>query len=349
MLRRTVRRSIPQLIRPNGARQVRRWQGAPLYDRFMRDSGSSAEESPTLDDVTLELRVLRDSTGVSYRAIAARIAARREAEGTPPAAATIAHTTVSDAFRLGRSRLNPILVAEIVSALGCSAEEAEQWRQRCVRARSVRRQAGASALAVERVEKPASRPEQFLAEQSVRNSALGFVSIVLGGVVLNAAGKFVNPLLGDIFFFDMIGTASVALILGPWAAALTGVLFLLIELIKGNVGDALFATTMITSGLIWGYGAQRWGMGKTLPRFLAVSALVAVVTTVMAVPIIVLYFEGAAGRGADGFVATAEALGINLWAAVAGPNLAASLIDKLLTGAAAFYIARLVLRVGRAE
>lgn len=87
---------------------------------------------------------------------------------------------------------------------------------------------------------------------------LAAFAIVLAGVLLNAAGKFMNPLLGDVLFLDMIGTATVALVLGPWWAALAGVLFMLVELLKGNVGDALFATTMVTSGLIWGYGAKRW-------------------------------------------------------------------------------------------
>ena len=170
---------------------------------------------------------------------------------------------------------------------------------------------------------------------------------MLGGVLLNATGKFFNPLLGDILFLDMIGTAVVALLVGPWWAALSGLLFMLIELLKGNVGDALFATTMITSGLIWGFGAKRWGMGDTLPRFLGLSVLVAVTTSLIAVPITVIYYGGEAGRGVDGLITSATAMGMSLWVIVGGSNLAVSLLDKVLTGAAAFYIAKLIRGVRR--
>lgn len=70
--------------------------------------------------------------------------------------------------------------------------------------------------------------------------------------------------------------------------------------------------------------------------------VVAVATSLIAVPITVLYYGGEVGRGADGFVVSASAMGVSLWAAVGGSNLAVSLVDKVLTGVAAFYLVRLV-------
>lgn len=292
----------------------------------------------SLDAVILALRALRDSEGVSYRAIAREISAQREEMGATPAAAKIAHTTVSDAFRLGRSRINPILVEEIARALGASGESAAQWRARCVAAMSEPIGSRPRTPSLSKSE-PHAPTSLGLGEVTRRPSLATISAIVFAGVLLNAVGKFVNPLLGDLFFFDMIGTAAVALLLGPWWSALVGALFMLIELLKGNFGDALFATTMITSGLIWGYGAQRFGLGRTLPRFLVLSALVAIVTSAIAVPITVLYYGGAAGRGVDGLVASATEMGVSLWAVVGGSNLAISLFDKLATGAAAYYLA----------
>lgn len=310
------------------------------------NQGAPTNRVESLDSVISELRTLRESKGASYRAIAAKIFAHREAAGAIPAAAKIAHTTVSDAFRLGRSRVNPLLVEEIALALGEDPEDASLWSARCVAAMAAQADRNGAEQASEAQERVPALPD-LSGDEDTGTPPLTIVVIVLGGVLLNAVGKFFNPLLGDILFLDMIGTAVVALLVGPWWAALSGLLFMLIELLKGNVGDALFATTMVTSGLIWGFGVKRWGMGDTLPRFLGLSVLVAVTTSLIAVPITVLYYGGEAGRGVDGLVTTATAMGVSLWAVVGGSNLVVSLVDKVLTGAAAFYIAKLIRGVRR--
>lgn len=122
-----------------------------------------------------------------------------------------------------------------------------------------------------------------------------------------------------------------------------GGLFAGIEVLKGNLGAALFATTMIPAGIIWGYAVHRFGMARSLPRFLVPSALVGLTTTLLAVPITVLYLGGRAGRGADPLFAMLEEVS-GVWAAVGIVNTALSLPDKLLTGALAYGVARLVLR-----
>lgn len=198
-------------------------------EQDVRPQKQAARFDPLVD----ELRVLRESRGVTYRELAARITRQRENDGVTPAKARIAHTTVSD------------------------------------------------------------------------------------------------------------GTAVVALIGGPWLAALVGLLFVVVELLKFQIGGALFAVTMIFAGLIWGYGVRR-GWGATLPRFLAVSAVVAVATSALAVPITMLYYDGQVGRGLDVLFAYLQAGGLGPWLAVSGTNLTVSLVDKVLTGAIAFLIARLI-------
>ncbi|KAA9134512.1 hypothetical protein [Microbacterium caowuchunii] len=296
----------------------------------------SGDTAATLDALALELRALRESNGVSYREIAARITRRREQDGTPPATARVAHSTVSDVFRLGRARINADLVVEIVLALGVDEEDARGWRERCIRAMSTLRQSP-DAAGIDPAPVSGTRP--------LRSSAGTITLVLAGAVLLNATGEFLNPLIGNVLFLDMIGTAIAAILLGPWWAALAGVIFLIVELLKGDVGHALFAVTMVTSGLIWGYGVQRFELGRTLPRFLGLSAVVAVATTLIAVPVTVFYFGGTAGRGIDGFIAWATTAGADVWAALGASNLTISLVDKILTGAVAFFAAPYVSRV----
>lgn len=320
----------------SGAPGPARYTFAVEHD--VRSHAQPAHGDPLVD----ELRMLRASRGVSYRELAARITRQREADGVAPATARIAHTTVSDVFRPGRSRLNAELVAEIVRALGGDEETAEEWRTRVAR-----RVADVGARPVDALAPVAPAlpvlpaPEALPAATNRPASAFAMTALVVGGLLLNATGRFFNPLLGDILFVDMVGTATVALLGGPWLAALVGVLFVAVELLKLEFGGALFGVTMISAGLIWGYGARR-GWGRTLPRFLALSAVVAVATSAVAVPITMLYFDGQVGRGLDVFYAWMQGAGLGPWFAVGGVNLAISLLDKILTGAIAFALARLI-------
>lgn len=307
----------------------------------MSDLSAQPAPTDTLDSVAADLKALRESTGMSYRALAAAITEQRQAEGLTHAAAQIAHTTVADVFRTGRARINIALVVEIVRVLGGDGEE---WRLRCVRAmrarneQIVRSEADASGRGASDL---VSSDRGALVADVRRPGAVAIV--VIGALLLNSVGKFFNPLLGDLFFFDMVGTAVAALLLGPWWAALVGVLFVTVELLKGDLGGALFAMTMITSGLIWGYGV-RFGFGRTLPRFVGLSAVVACVTTAIAVPITVVYYGGNPGRGYEGIFAWATEL-MDVWAVVALTNLLVSVADKVLVGVTAFFLARAVVRV----
>lgn len=299
----------------------------------MEQDVSPPSSASRFDPLVDELRVLREARGVTYRELAARITRQREQDGVAPATARIAHTTVSDVFRPGRSRLNAHLVAEIVRALDGDVVAAEDWRARVAQVAPL---------------PPASRPLPRVIDAPApilpvapRSSPAIIVALVAGGLLINATGKFFNPLLGDIFFLDMVGTAVVALVGGPWLAALVGALFVVVELLKFQIGDALFAVTMIFAGLIWGFGVRR-GWGSTLPRFLAVSAVVAVATSAVAIPITMLYFNGQVDRGLDVFFAQLQADGLGRWLAVGGTNLTVSLLDKVFTGAIAFLIARLI-------
>ena len=82
---------------------------------------------------------------------------------------------------------------------------------------------------------------------------------------------------------------------------------------------------------MWGYGVRRWRMGRTLPRFFALNCLVAVVSTSLAVPIIVA-LGGETGNGADDVIAAIQETVESLWLAVASANILTSLADKTISG-----------------
>src|SRR5699024_4797122 len=91
-----------------------------------RVAASERRTAPeTYDALVTELRELREQVGQpSYAEVARRIAAHRIDNGVEEFAAMPARTTVYDAFRLGRSRMDPVLISEIARALGESEEDA---------------------------------------------------------------------------------------------------------------------------------------------------------------------------------------------------------------------------------
>ncbi len=81
------------------------------------------------DDLTGRLRALRAAAGSpSYADLVRRVDAVRAARGVPGPERRPGRVTVYDAFRDGRARLDVELVADLVRALGGTAEDAARWR-----------------------------------------------------------------------------------------------------------------------------------------------------------------------------------------------------------------------------
>lgn len=164
------------------------------------------------------------------------------------------------------------------------------------------------------------------------------VALVPVAAALNVVGGTINTTLQLPTFLDMIGTAVVAILLGPWWGALVGVM--------GNIGGAFFtgpvgipfAIVNVAGALVWGYGVRSLGMARSAPMFFVLNVLVALVTTAVAAPIVVFLFGGATGHTSDALTAAFAQAGQDLLAAAFASSIIVSLADKIISGFVALAI-----------
>lgn len=282
----------------------------------------------SFDEIAGDLQALRVAAGSpSYAEIALRITKLREERGEH--AGRPARTTVYDAFRAGRRRLDTALVLDIVRALGADEAAVEVWAERCRTARASDAPAAAST-----VEAPADRrdePEPVPATPPLPPTLSAALLLCLGCLGLNMLGRFLVVELPLPIYLDMVGTAVSAVVLGPWWGALVGLATNLTGVAVSGWSSVPFAIVNIAGALMWGYGVRRWRMGMTFPRFAALNVITAVTCSIIAVPIIVA-LDGATGHGADTVTAALLETVDTLWLAVASSNILTSLADKVICG-----------------
>lgn len=163
------------------------------------------------------------------------------------------------------------------------------------------------------------------------------VALIPAAVALNVVGSFINDALRLPLFLDMIGTAVVAITIGPWWGALAGALT---NTVLGFISSPIslpFAVANVTGALVWGYGV-RWGMGRTMVRYFILSLIVAVMVSLSAVPIYIFVFGGATGHFADLMTAAFVGMGQQLFVAVFSSNIIVSLADKIIASFLALAI-----------
>lgn len=283
------------------------------------------------ESIVDELQRMRlDAGDVSYGEIAARIARQREARGMTAAASRIARSTVYDAFRPGRTRLNPALVAEIVRALGADEAEVERWRQRCLRARRAAVPASAPVQAMPLLELPAAPAPAPSLTTRIGLAAL----IVVLCVAVNLVGGRAILLLGLPLYLDMIGTAVAAIALGPWYGVAVAVgTHAAGAVIEQSFAGMPYALVNIAGALIWAYGVRRWQLGRSPLRFLALNMIVAVGCTAVSVPMTLIFHHGLTTHPAsESMIERLLTVGGGLGLALFSSNIVTSVLDKLITG-----------------
>lgn len=163
------------------------------------------------------------------------------------------------------------------------------------------------------------------------------IALIPAAVALNIVGNYINDTLKLPTFLDMIGTAVVAITIGPWWGALAGALTNTVNGFISNPISLPFAVVNVIGALVWGYGV-RWGMAKTLPRYFILALIVALACTLMAVPIYVFLFGGATGHFSDMMTAAFVGMGQNLITSVFSSNIIVSLADKIIASFVALAI-----------
>ena len=149
------------------------------------------------------------------------------------------------------------------------------------------------------------------AARAAQRIPLSYVAVLVPVMAaLNIVGGFIISIVKVPIFLDMIGTMVVAVALGPWWGALTGIITNTAgSLINGPVGIT-FALCNVVGALVWGYGIRSFGLGKSLPGLIVVGAICGVAVQAMAAPIITFVFGGATGHSSDALVAAISAAGL---------------------------------------
>jgi energy-coupling factor transport system substrate-specific component len=157
------------------------------------------------------------------------------------------------------------------------------------------------------------------------------VAIIPVAAALNIVGGYIAKTLQLPIFLDMIGTMVTAVVLGPWWGALVGAVTNIVgSFISGPIGLP-FAVVNVAGGLVWGY-AHRAGWMKNTGGFFATQLLVALVSSMFAVPIYIFIFGGATGHFSDLMTAAFVGMGANLITSVFSSNILVSLADKIIAG-----------------
>lgn len=324
----------------------------------MASARGTDREGDTYDEIVRDLNALREEAGgISYAEIARRVTRLRVDRGQDPLRARPARTTVYDAFRTGRARMNAELVHDIVLALGATGEQALAWRLRVVRGRKGPQAEGPTsdvsppaAPATDDAgpdsspESPEPSPSESAAdaapepaEESAETPVVSrpwarWILAALVGGALNLLGHTVQAATGLPLYLDMIGTGFAAMGFGIPAGLGAAVLIELYFSATNHFDPQPLALVALTGAVLWGLGMRSWGMGRSIARFFLLQLLVACACTMVAAPIVYWYYGMATGSPVDALNKGLAVSGLPPYLAVFVANLITSVVDKLLTG-----------------
>ncbi|WP_296603697.1 hypothetical protein [Nocardioides sp.] len=270
------------------------------------------------DHLISRLHDLRERSGSpSYAAIAQLVVDQRLADGQDVHSARIARSSVHDAFRYGRTRINVQLVRELVRALGEDPAVVDTWVQESLRPRE---------------DAPAPEPP-LAAEDGPQAPPRGQLALlILGCLAVNLAGREFVDFFELPVYLDMVGTAIAAIALGPWRGAGVGAATNIAGIIGSGWDSLPFGLVNVAGALVWGYGVRRWRLGRTLPRFFGLNIITALVCSIIAVPVIVAVYGHDLRSGHDVITNLVDDSIDSFLVALGFSNMLTSLSDKLISG-----------------
>jgi len=148
------------------------------------------------------------------------------------------------------------------------------------------------------------------------------------GIVINITfGTIVQTLQIPLLFLDTIGTIFVAVVLGPFAGALTGGLTNDIQGMITNPKSIPFAIVNIAIGLIVGNIAKRFKFD--LKVAIITGLILSVVAPLIGTPISVFVYGGITGGGTDLIFAWLLSTGQRIFTAAFIPRITGNFVDKI--------------------
>jgi energy-coupling factor transport system substrate-specific component len=161
------------------------------------------------------------------------------------------------------------------------------------------------------------------------------------GIGLNAAGDFIANTLKLPLFLDNIGTILLAILVGPWAAALTGGLSNIVSGMIGNPIQMAFVMSPIAMGLVAGFLARR-GLFKNPKKVIIAGVLIGLTSVVFSVPVVVIVFGGVTSAGMSVITSLFVASGFPIAVSALLSQLIVDIVDKTIMAYAAYLIAEAV-------
>ncbi|WP_448384740.1 ECF transporter S component [Fervidobacterium sp.] len=166
-----------------------------------------------------------------------------------------------------------------------------------------------------------------------KSSRLTTMIIVLIPVAvgINYAGKFFAEALKLPLWLDSIGTVLAAMLAGPIVGGISGAINNIIYGLTVGPVSFVYALTSIGIGVAAGllYKAK---MFENAFRALISGLIIAIVATVISVPINVIFWEGQTGNvWGDALFAFLRSKNVSVWLASFFDELVVDLVDKVLT------------------
>lgn len=173
-------------------------------------------------------------------------------------------------------------------------------------------------------------------------------------IAINIAVGQLTYTLKVPLYLDSVGTVLVAVLAGPWAGALTGLLANLVWGLSGlNVIYAPFATVAAVIGLLAGLFGEAGWMRRGW-KVVVAGLITGLVAAAISAPISAYVFGGVTGSGTDVVVAIFRGIGFGILPASFAQGVSSDPLDKTITYLVVWLIvralpARFVARFPRAE
>ncbi|MFJ2621478.1 hypothetical protein [Glutamicibacter sp. NPDC087344] len=164
------------------------------------------------------------------------------------------------------------------------------------------------------------------------------VLLLLSCLALNLFGYWVVSQTGFPLYLDMIGTAVVAIFIGPWSGAAVGLLTNILGLGITGESSAAFGLVNVAGALVWGYGVRSIKAGNIIPKFALLNVAVAFTCSLVASILLLFVFGGSTGHGSETTMNLLFEKTHSLGLAVFNTNIMYSLVDKILTGVIAISL-----------